>query len=890
MWKKRLLKFFLWFLSGIAALVVTITVILWVYKDDIINLAVEEANSYLKVKVQVSKVDLTFWGSFPDLSIDFNDVFIQDALENADEYDTLLYTDRIRCRFNPMDIWNEKYTIKEVEVGKGTLQLKVNEAGENNYDILKKDSTVAENEAVDFKLERLFTRDLRLSYSNEITSQYYAIEIDQVGATGDFSKEKFTAKTIGDFIISEARTGEVAIVKNQPASLHLGVSFDTKNGSFEIPASTIHISGLPFNFNGKSDSLGYDFQLNGKNLKLEQVANKLAPDRTRELRTYQGKGAVAFDLKVKGKKDQTLGPNIECKFGVKEGSLKEPKSGINLSKLNLQGHFKRKEKPGNESLNLSEISFQSSLGKFKGNLSIRNFLNPSYSAKADGTVDLALLHQFFTSQHLEELAGSAEMHTEFRLVQDKDANNQNRIRLVNAEGDVQFKESKLKFFNDKRAFKQVNGLIFFRDDQIGVRELKLKVLDSDLRINGLISEIDELLNGSGPVKLDVQLASNKIHVADLSSSEKADKKNGERQFILPNTMKGKVNIQIADLFYEGHHFYKCDGLVFLNERSIAIDKFHCTNAGSQIAGTVTVKEERPEILQLNCNLVSNDIAFDRMFREWNNFDQDVITHENISGDARVNLKLYAPFDFRNGVISNAIEATAAIRIQDGRLKNVGTFQEIIESLQSSSAAKLIIGKENIKSFSSKLKDLRFETLENTITIQNSIITIPTMSINSSALDIELSGKHHFNNDIDYRFGFRFRDLKTAKTSEFGEIQDDGTGKYIFLRMYGNMDDPTIEWDKETNQEKRKEKNEQEVRDAKSILKSEFGLFKNDTTVKTYVQEKRQHEEIKVSFDVLEENDEFIEEKPKKDSKLNRVLNQWKKESEADKEEEFTIEH
>ena len=138
MWKKRLLKFFLWFLSGIAALVVTITVILWVYKDDIINLAVEEANSYLKVKVQVSKVDLTFWGSFPDLSVDFNDVFIQDALENADEFDTLLYTERIRCRFNPLDIWNETYTIKEVELGKGTLQLKVNDAGENNYDILKR--------------------------------------------------------------------------------------------------------------------------------------------------------------------------------------------------------------------------------------------------------------------------------------------------------------------------------------------------------------------------------------------------------------------------------------------------------------------------------------------------------------------------------------------------------------------------------------------------------------------------------------------------------------------------------------------------------------------------------------------------------------------------------
>jgi hypothetical protein len=166
-----------------------------------------------------------------------------------------------------------------------------------------------------------------------------------------------------------------------------------------------------------------------------------------------------------------------------------------------------------------------------------------------------------------------------------------------------------------------------------------------------------------------------------------------------------------------------------------------------------------------------------------------------------------------------------------------------------------------------------------------------MSINSSALDVELSGKHSFDNDVDYRFGFRFRDLKQAKESEFGEIVDDGTGFKVFMRMYGNIDNPTIEWDKQSRKETTKENMAKEKEDMKSLLKSEFGLFKNDTTVKNYVKEKNPpKEEMIIEFDPDNSVEPVIEEKkPKKDSKIGNMLKKFKEESEADKKEEFEIE-
>ena len=218
-----------------------------------------------------------------------------------------------------------------------------------------------------------------------------------------------------------------------------------------------------------------------------------------------------------------------------------------------------------------------------------------------------------------------------------------------------------------------------------------------------------------------------------------------------------------------------------------------------------------------------------------------------------------------------------------------TFAAIIESLRTSSL-KTILGKENINAFGKKLGDLRFDQLKNTIIIKNSVLTIPSMSINSSALNIEASGRHTFDNKIDYRFGFRFRDLKKKQESEFGEIIDDGSGFRVFMKMYGDLDTPTIEWDRESRKELAKKNREEEKQNVKSILKSEFGLFKNDTTVKQYVKEVVPKEELIIEFDPVKSIDTIIENKePKKDTKMNRWLEKMKKQAEAEKKEEFIIE-
>ena len=399
----------------------------------------------------------------------------------------------------------------------------------------------------------------------------------------------------------------------------------------------------------------------------------------------------------------------------------------------------------------------------------------------------------------------------------------------------------------------------------------------------------DYFGNKGDLDANLEIQSNLISMQDLGSDSKEELKiQSGRIFILPNNIRGKVYLDVKKLKYDNHLFESIRGNMSMSKRIVHFPKVSLVNGGAEVRGSLTIEERTPEIFYVSSQLVSKNIDFTKLFNEWDNFKQEVILSENIEGLAQANVSFSAPFDLRSGIISNQIKSQIGIQIDNGRLKNVPTFKSIIESLRASSL-KTILGKENINAFGTKLNDLKFDQLKNTIIIKNGVLTIPTMSINSSALNVVVSGKHTFENKIDYRFGFRFKDLKKKKESEFGEIIDDGSGFRVFMRMFGMLDDPVIEWDKQSRKEQSKEKIEAEKQTTKSILKSEFGIFKNDTTVKDYVKEVIPKEELIINFDPLKSIDTIIESKiPKKDTKLNRWLDKMKKQEEAEKKEDFII--
>lgn len=861
LWKKWIWKITKWFFGTILFLFLTISAIIYFYKDDIINYAVGEVNKSLAAKVEVNKIDVTFWSTFPNLSLDFNQVFIQDALPTSTRKDTLLYTEQIRLKFDPFDIWNEKYDVKRIDVKPGTLQLKVNKQGQVNYNIIKENDS---KESSEFKLtlEKINISNLRFLFKNEIQETKYQAKVNELHLSGQFTQDDFVMTTDADLHVKRLQHGLIPILVNQPIQTALKIAISKPKQTFTISNGKLHLAEIPFDFNLFLDSTHVDLKVQAQHIQLQEIANRLSLKEMDDVKALRGQGTGYFDLKLNSELKADSHPMIDCKFGIKQGQLVEPVKQLRLSNLQVEGEYSTLKGPDKEELNLKTFAFNTISGPFKGNLFIKNFSKPSYKGMASGSVKLDVLQAVLRIPKIDALDGVIHVDTKFAC-KTTSINNKQIVVIEEGSGSAGMQNVSFRLEQDSRQFFGINGNVVLDKSAAALEDLVVKLGESDLRLNGSFDHIDEFLQDEANLDVKVIAESRLVNLQDFTNTVvgEPEVKIETRDWMLPTKIHGDVILDVGKIKMNQHEFTQINGEMTVGERTIAIQKLHGITANATVRGSLNVYESSPEYFQLETNLSSKDIYFKPIFREWNNFDQDVITENNISGRAEAILDLKAPFFIGEGILKDEIIAQIKLKVFNGILRNVETFTALTNDLKTTKT-KMVLKSKDINALQAKLNNIAFETLENTIYIKNSAIYIPKMEINSSALDVTIDGTHRFNNTIDYRFAFRFRELKQQKDeSEFGIVEDDGTGIKIYVKMYGNLDNPTIEWDQESRKSQLKENREAAKNEAISILKSEFGLFKKDTTVQKYQVKKQEREKIDIQFGKEEEVNP-IEEKKK----------------------------
>lgn len=886
--KTKVIKITKWVFGILVGLFLLISATLAIFKDDIINYVVASVNKNLNAKVAVSKIDLTFWASFPNLSVDFENVLISDSINSIQQTDTVLYSELIRLKFNPMDVWAGKYELKKVNIYPGTVQLRIDKNGRENYNIIKESKEEGESK-FNLKLEKVTFENIRFVYANQVTGQTYTSLVDELELKGEFNEKEFTLAAKSDLFVNEIKSEKIVLLKNKPASFDIEIEVNTEKNTFEIPNATLIVSKLPFQLKGKVTPNEIKFNISANQLKLEEVASKLS-SQLDQIQEFNGQGFLNFNLVLQGDNQKNSPLAIGCKFDIKNGSLLEPTQKLKFTNIYLNGEFSNYKGKGNEFIKLSDLRFNTASGPFQGEFLLTNFAKPHYVGKAKGNIDLKSIHALFHIPYIDQIDGNLGLTGQFDLRTELAPNGESSIQIVKANAELNLKEINVSVLNDTRAFKSLNGMLSLDGNEAALQNIQVKIGQSDFQLNGFFQNISAYVSNKGALLANVDLQSKFIDAKDLSSESVSEKSiiEAERAFILPDDIEGVALLNIGQLKYEIHTFNQLKSNLKIAKRVLTFDNLSLQNSGASIRGNAEIKEIKPEILLISTNVSSDNIYFKNLFKEWNNFDQEIIKEDNISGKAHIDLTFQAPFDMRSGIEKNAIISKIYIKIQDGALKNVSTFKSITESLKSSSA-KLVLGKRNIDALENKLLDMKFDVLENTIMIRNGRLEIPEMTIKSNVLDISTSGWHTFENQIEYHFMFRLRDLKMyEKDSEFGIVEDDGTGFKIFMVMSGTTDNPIIKWDDLAKKEQAKENREAAKKDAMSILKTEFGIKKGDTTIQRYQQTKKPSEEIKIDFNNTQESPEVEQ---KKESEMKRKLREKMnklKNSAKEEEVEFDV--
>ncbi|MFH1320955.1 MAG: AsmA-like C-terminal region-containing protein [Bacteroidota bacterium] len=861
--------------------------IAYFYEDEVKNFVVKEINKQLVAEVKVGDIEFSVLRKFPFASLIFSDVSCPSAykdlpaglLPSGGKSDTLYTAKKIFLQFNIIDVFHKNYTIKKIQVNDASLNIRIDKDRNDNFHFWKSPTTDHPEEDRDpgfsFEINELLFVNTHVSYIDQTSDQDISFTSDKALIIGEFSDENYSLYTNCNILIHHIEVDNIYYLKEQPfiAELDLHVNnTDKSKSSYNIEDGTFEIAGLNFNISGdviyltpvssnkekgKGGENSYDLDLiiNAKYLDIQTIISVLPGKYKDNFSGYNSTGQINIESFIKGEYSDKKSPSTETHFAVKNGEVIHDSTGFTLYNIDLKGFYEdrfTKSQRFSKSIEIQEFSAQLEDGNIAGKITIHDFENPIINLSLNSQFQLAGLYSLFNTDTIQSMDGDITIDASFKgKIKNTGNYTPEDLKEIQVSGIMDISDLFVHLKNNPLEFNDINGSLVFNDNDIFIKDMTGSLSNSDLQLEGYFKNIlPYLLLPGKKLFVDADLNSKNIDLNELLLSYTSSETDTAYALKFSDNIDFNLNLNINNLIFRRFGAKDIKGTLKLKNKKLIANALSFSSMDGQVLANGIIDGTHPGKLLITCDATINKIDIRELFYEFENFGQDVINDKHLKGIATAGIQFASVWNHDLTVDLNKIYTKADVTITRGELINFEPMMELSEFIEVA-----------------ELKHIKFSTMQNQIEIKNQEIHIPKMEINSSALNVTLSGTHTFNNDINYKIRVLLPELLAKKTrkakkenNEFGIIEDDGTGMLLFLTMTGTVDDPVFKYDRKGLVQKIKEDLKEEKQTLKTILNEEFGWFKKDTTlIKKKKKEKFDDDYFIIDWDEdapEEEDDDF----------------------------------
>lgn len=824
-------KVILWTVIVTLIFVVQGLLLVWYFENDIKQAAIKELNKSLNTPIKVDKIELNFFEHFPQIALIFPNVSIKssDSSHNED----LLVADEISMLFNIWDIYQKKYIVKKLYVDNAVWNSKIFKNGQFNFDVLKK-SDESDGENFNLKINEIEIHNSIIKHFDEASNQYMVFDVDDIAASGDFGSNSFKLKITSDLVIKSLLLEKISYLKNKRIKLDSEFSVDLINSKYKFNNTAFAIEKLNLLLNGEiqysEKKKNINLEIDGKNLNIQSFLSILPEDIYQKTKDFKSEGNFYFKTKIKGGFNNTETPLIEMIAGLSNTNIVVNTTefkDLKLNNVNSNIYYSNHATSSisDDVIKIDNIKAIYNKEIFNSSIEISDLSHPYLKCALKTSQNIPELLKLFPVKNITSENGRISFDIKIEgLISDlKESNNFNNI---NSSGTINIANAKLLAKNYSLPLDQINAKLSFQKNDLRIDESKFKLGASDASIKGYFRNIfSYLLNDDQELQIDAILISNNINLQELLSSSKVEQ--GETyKFKINKKLKADILVRVKNLSFDLFKARDIEGKIKIDDQILDAEYLSFQSQNGIVFSDIKFDTKNPNLMPMKIGLSFQKVDISNLFREFNNFGINILTDKNIKGVMTSDLKINMAWDENLNSNHNLFTADGKILIENGELINFTPMLALSKYIDVN-----------------ELKNLKFSNLENNITIKNSVIYIPDMEVKSNALNLNLSGTHQFNNQIDYHLKMLLSNILKKKSKklgdeQFGEIEDDGSGKTtLFIRMYGDAENPKFSLDKQMIKKKIADDLKQERQEVKQILKDEFGnWFKKDKEFKEQLNE------------------------------------------------------
>lgn len=806
-------------------------IILKYYEEDVVNYTVDKAKSQFTTKVELGKVELVFWKTFPHASLHVTDLYIEETFPTMD---TLIYAKSVFLEFSLMDLFRGKYDIRSISVDNALCQFVQNKSGEDNWHFWMTDAS--DTSQLSMNLQKVKIERTRVIYEDRRSELYLDLTSEKSTGRGNFTGKQFDLNLDLAGKLNRLISGKERYAVDKNFRSEANISADTDKNIYRFNKCEIRVEKLPFMINGfvdASEKSSLHLKINGQGLDLSKLVESLTENQRASLKDYAPSGDINLDISIIGDSYGNKKPLVEVHGVMRDGRLKHRPSGTVLDNLSWDIRYSTGKKSDQLRVNQMACTLESGFMKVDG--TVDELSAPVLNLNVESQIDLNALKKFFALDTLEICQGNifAKARISGALKYAEGDSSYDWHSLLTS-GSAQLEGGLLRLKNSNREFNGLTGEILFDKKDVSIQHFGGKVNGSDFKIDGTLKNLIPFLSSTTDhLQLDARMYCTLIDFTNLVETESSTSNNNAYKFELPERIEFRLQTEIGKFVFRKFEAKEMKGVVFLNNGKLTIDPVSFNTSDGKFKAQIMMERSSEDLYRMNCLASLDAINIQTLFTEFENFGQTFIQDKHIKGTATATVQLRTSITTSLEVLSDKVESIIDISILNGELNNVETLQDIAGYIKSNNWVAPFVNEDK---FAEKMKNISFSKLENVIEIKNRLVTIPLMDIRSSAMDISARGTHTFDNGIDYAIGFNLRDVLVKKEREWKEA-DDGLGKRLYLSMKGTTDKPVFGMDKELAKSVRQDEMQEEKQNVKALLKQELGLFKKSSSVGTYKEEK-----------------------------------------------------
>jgi len=731
---KHLLKW----LGGIAVgLILLALLVPLFFEKEIGKQALVALRGQLDTELTVSKVSLSLWREFPYASVDLKDVTLEGKGEGV-----LLKADRLAGRISYWDLFfADDWIVNTIKFDGGELFVFRGTDKIGNWSVLKSRDEAASTGEFSFALSHILLSEVTVRYEDQPANSKGSFYVQDGELSGAFGNEAYTLT--GEFSGQSyfLNIGELSYLEAMDISADLELDIDPQANTYLFGPTTITMDDMPLDLSG---SIGFVKSSTAYNLNLKTEEGKLGsllrvlPKAwvTKSIREMDTKGRFALDGTIIGLLDAYKSPAIDFTGELQDGSLYVPSLdrkatdvSFNLSYSNGKAHSMADSK-----LQLVNVIAHLDGQPLNGRFVWTNFSDPKYDVEASGTLPLAWLDELWEGGNFEGTLTARKFRMRGRqrhLVDSRYARN------ITTGGQFELDRASLTYNDSDVGFGASS--IVLKGMDLNVTGGRLSgfgdKLNTTLTIDNLIPYL--LGDDSQTVSFNGEITTKKI---DLAAWVEMFGSGGE-ELSAKGSADLSTNATVADglgaklkLEADRVHYNEVRVKNFKGNCALKASELSLSGEGFAMEGhwAVDGNMQLRQAPSLSAKLACSEVNITELFEKTGNVGQQVVEARHINGQMTTRAFLEASWDKNANLVMDDLHVWANVGLTDGELKEFEMLQAMSKFVRRD-----------------ELSHIRFIDVENWVEIENSIVYLPAMFIQSTASNFTVAGSHSFEQEIDY---------------------------------------------------------------------------------------------------------------------------------------------